>query len=154
HPRAVAALGAHCMLWGNSAAVLRRVRDPRSVADTLRQAALPTPAVAGPDVSPAEARGQRWLVKPLRSGGGHRVRMWRSTSRVPRGMYLQAFVDGTPGSVIFVAAGGTAVPLGVSRQLVGDPAFGADGFRYCGSILAASDDPQFPRGPRLFEAAS
>jgi predicted ATP-grasp superfamily ATP-dependent carboligase len=43
---------------------------------------------------------------------------------------------------VFVAAGGSAVPLGVSRQLVGEPAFGAEGYRYCGSILAAAGDAQ------------
>ncbi len=32
------------------------------------------------------------------------------------------------------------VPLGVSRQLVGERAFGAHGYRYCGSILAENDD--------------
>ena len=36
---------------------------------------------ASPDVNAAAARGQagaeRWLVKPLASGGGHRVRPWR-----------------------------------------------------------------------------
>ena len=43
------------------------------------------------------------------------------------------------GSVVFVAAGGRAVPLGVSRQLVGEAAFGAEGFQYCGNILTATD---------------
>jgi predicted ATP-grasp superfamily ATP-dependent carboligase len=32
------------------------------------------------------------------------------------------------------------VPLGISRQLVGERAFGAHGYRYCGSILAENDD--------------
>jgi predicted ATP-grasp superfamily ATP-dependent carboligase len=62
---------------------------------------------------------------------------------VPRGAYLQEHIEGVPGSVVFVAAGGQVVPLAVSRQLVGDPAFGSSGFRYCGSILAAMGDPQF-----------
>jgi predicted ATP-grasp superfamily ATP-dependent carboligase len=53
---------------------------------------------------------------------------------------LQELVEGTPGSVVFVASGGRAVPLGVSRQLVGDHAFGAAGYRYCGNILEASGD--------------
>src|SRR5207247_201475 len=42
--------------------------------------------------------------------------------------------------IVGVAAGGRAVPLGISRMLVGDPAFGAEGFRYCGSILASAGD--------------
>jgi predicted ATP-grasp superfamily ATP-dependent carboligase len=72
---------------------------------------------------------------------------------VPRGTYLQQHIDGIPGSVVLAAAGGQAVPLGVSRQLVGDPAFGAHGYRYCGSILAGWEDPQFPGGPALVERA-
>ena len=36
-----------------------------------------------------------------------------------------------------MAARGRAVPLGVTRQLIGDEAFGASGYRYCGNILVA-----------------
>ncbi len=74
-------------------------------------------------------------MKPFRSGGGRRVRRWRG-QRVERGCYLQEWIEGTPASVVFVAAGGGAVPLGISRQLCGDGAFGAAGDRYCGSIMA------------------
>jgi predicted ATP-grasp superfamily ATP-dependent carboligase len=35
------------------------------------------------------------------------------------------------------------VPLGDTRQLAGEQAFGAAGYRYCGSILAAEGDAQF-----------
>jgi len=94
-----------------------------------------------------------WLVKPLASGGGHRVRRWREGARVPRGCYLQQFMEGTPGSVVFVAAGGRAVPIGVSRQLVGERAFGAGGYRYCGNILAGAGDVQFERDAVLVSAA-
>jgi predicted ATP-grasp superfamily ATP-dependent carboligase len=81
-----------------------------------------------------------WLVKPLASGGGHRVQPWSGAESLPRGCYLQELVNGTPGSVVFVASGGRAVPIGVSRQLIGDPTFGAAGYRYCGSILAGAGD--------------
>jgi len=90
-------------------------------------------------------RTGRWLLKPVLSGGGGRVRVWQEDTRVPRGFYLQEFVEGTPGSIVFVAAGGRAVPIGISRQLVGELAFGATGFKYCGSILAPAGDRQFAR---------
>jgi predicted ATP-grasp superfamily ATP-dependent carboligase len=48
---------------------------------------------------------------------------------VPRRGYVQERIDGVPGSVVFVAALGRAVVLGVSRQLVGEAAFGAAGYR-------------------------
>jgi predicted ATP-grasp superfamily ATP-dependent carboligase len=41
----------------------------------------------------------------------------------------------------------------LSRQLSGDSAFGASGFRYCGNILSSVDDPQFDRGAALLDAA-
>lgn len=59
--------------------------------------------------------------------------------------------------MVFVAAGGRAVPLAVSRQLVGEPAFGAAGFAYCGNILTAApgdNAPEFSHEEALVEAAS
>jgi uncharacterized protein len=97
---------------------------------------------------------REWLVKPLASGGGHRVRPWRRATHVPHGCYLQERVQGVSGSVVFVAAGGRAVPLGLSRQLAGDRAFGASGYQYCGNVLAAADDAVFGRDDALEAAAS
>jgi predicted ATP-grasp superfamily ATP-dependent carboligase len=149
HPRAVAVLAAGRELWGNPPDVLRRVRDPHLVADAWRRHGFAAPQVAlDRPIVPACPPG--WMLKPLRSGGGQRVRHWRG-GKVPRDSYLQEYVEGDSGSVVFVAAGGKAVPLGVSRQLIGDPAFGGDGFRYCGSILAPGDDPQL--SPALVERA-
>lgn len=174
HPRAVRTLASGRALWGNPPAVLRRVRDPMLLARALRQRGRPAPetrstlppldlpvdsndgADRAPDARPlpSERDARRWLVKPLASGGGYRVRPWRPGGRLPRGCYLQELVEGTPGSIAFVAAHGRAVPLGVSRQLVGERAFGATGYRYCGSILAAASDAQFARDAPLVIAAS
>jgi uncharacterized protein len=144
HPSAVTKLAAGRSLWGNAPAVLRRVRDPLLVAQAfaLRGIAVPAVHIGEPEPGTWNAEpgtSSSWLVKPLASGGGRRVRRWRG-GRVPRGCYLQQFVDGTPGSVVFVAAGGHVVPLGITRQLVGEHEFGADGYRYCGNILEAAVD--------------
>jgi predicted ATP-grasp superfamily ATP-dependent carboligase len=40
-----------------------------------------------------------------------------------------------------VAAGGVAVPIGISRQLIGEQAFGGSGYQYCGNILMAGGNP-------------
>ena len=98
----------------------------------------------------------QWLVKPLASGGGQRIRLWDPATTLPRGCYLQEFINGPAGSVVFVAAGGRAVPIGVSRLLVGEPAFGAEGFEYCGNILTVAprdNAPEFSRDEALVEAA-
>jgi predicted ATP-grasp superfamily ATP-dependent carboligase len=165
HPREVAALAQGRMLWGNPPAVLQQVRDPVLVARVLRQRGIPAPEVHmepfDSDPIPRQLRndrcpsktGGRWLVKPLTSGGGHRVRIWRG-DRLARGSYRQELIEGPSGSVVFVAANRRAVPLGVSRQLVGESEFGAAGYRYCGNILAAAGDPQFARDEALADAAS
>jgi len=138
-------------LWGNAPDVLRRVRDPMVVTQTLGRRGFAAPAVhvGEPRTGKLEPGtlergtlepGSRWLVKPFASGGGRRVRAWRPGSQIPRGCYLQELVDGTPGSVVFVAAGGRAVPLGMSWQLVGEDAFGAAGYKYCGNIFMAAGD--------------
>jgi predicted ATP-grasp superfamily ATP-dependent carboligase len=56
------------------------------------------------------------------------------------GFYAQERISGVPASIVFVAAKGRAVPLGLSRQLIGEAAFGASGHRYCGNVLASADD--------------
>ena len=144
HPEAVRALSAERTLWGNSPDVLRRVRDPVAVAETLRLRGFPTP-----EVRLTADTTRRWLLKPVASGGGHRIGIWHGEA-VTRGYYLQEFVDGVPGSVVFAAARRRAVPLGIFRQLIGDSAFGASEFRYCGNILVAAQEPH---DDAVFEAA-
>jgi predicted ATP-grasp superfamily ATP-dependent carboligase len=141
-PRAVAALARGLVLWGNPPEILRRVRDPQLVRDAFRASGQQTPDVRMPgEARPFDPR-ESWLLKPRRSGGGRRVRRWRRGTRVPPSFYAQRYVDGVPGSVLFVAARGQVAPLGVTRQLVGDPAFGARGFRYCGSVLCPVGDDE------------
>lgn len=71
---------------------------------------------------------------------------WVSGMAVPRSSIVQERVRGSAGSIIFVADGAHIVPLAITRQLSGDPAFGAAGFAYCGSILE-------PHHPELFANA-
>jgi len=169
HPKAITTLAHGHALWGNAPEIVRRVRDPLILAETLRKRGFHVPQVrlkadttyvndsyVGSGfrrimtddklrLKPEPTTG-KWLVKPLASGGGHRIRPWDRATSLPRGTYLQEFIDGPSGSVVFVAAGGRASPIGISRQLVGEAAFGAEGFQYCGNILTA--------GSALVEAAS
>jgi predicted ATP-grasp superfamily ATP-dependent carboligase len=146
HPSAVARLAAGRALWGNPPDVLRRVRDPLILAETLRRRGLATPNVNANGISngpndpnvPNDPNDLPWLVKPRASGGGRGVRDWHQGMPVPRHAYLQQFIEGLPGSIVFVAAGGRAVPLGITRQLIGEESFGSSGFGFCGNIVAQS----------------
>jgi len=158
HSAAVRLLASGRSLWGNPVDVLRRVRDPLALARALARRGLDVPSVrAAEDTLPhgSAERDTSWLAKPLASGGGRRVRRWRPQGGVglPRGFYLQEFIDGTPASVVFAAAHGRAVPLGMSWQLVGERAFGASGYQYCGSILTGAADSSIAPADRLVENA-
>lgn len=152
-PTAVAALAANRMLWGNPPDVLRRARDPFTVAAAFRAHGFSVPRLLNDSNHSNDSNDSNaWLLKPVSSGGGHGIRPWRGT-RIPTGCYLQERIEGRPGSVVFVAVDGRAIALGISRQLIGERRFGASGVRYCGSILAHGTDPQFERGIDLMSAA-
>jgi predicted ATP-grasp superfamily ATP-dependent carboligase len=152
HPKAVERLARGRRLLGNSPAALTRVRNPIALSASLRRRGFATPATRATPV--IESGGTTWLLKPRRSGGGHRIERWRHARRVPRGSYLQERIAGIAGSVIFAANGHNAVVLGLSRQLVGDSRFGAQGFRYCGSLIGSRTTPVFPRQGEILEAAA
>jgi uncharacterized protein len=152
YPDAVAALAAARRLLGNPPAVLRRVRNPITLMRALRGRgfAVPETRASPPDTG---SLGRRWLMKPRRSGGGHGTRAWTPGAAVPRRAYLQERIPGPAGSIVFLADGRRAVPLGLSRQLVGNPAFGAHGFRYCGSVLGTTRHAVFERQNQLLDVA-
>ena len=148
--RSVAALARGRLLWGNPPETLRVVRDPVLVMRAFERRGFGIADVIEPNARDGRVE---CLLKPLASGGGRGVRSWRRGSPVPKGWYLQRRIEGSPGSIVFLAAGGRAIPLGVSRQLVGDPAFGASGYRYCGNILAAEHDGALGGDPALISSA-
>lgn len=150
-PAAVARLSYGRHLFGNPPAVLLRVRNPIELTRLLRSEEFAAPETRA---SPAPHGRGAWLLKPRRSGGGHRIRLWRAGQPVPRSGYLQARIVGVPGSIVFAADGRSSVTLGLSRQLVGDTRLGVAGFRYCGSLLATSAAPLFPKQEELLERAA
>jgi uncharacterized protein len=153
YPRAVARLAEHRILLGNPPEVLERVRNPVELMRVLRRCGFPTPKIrATPPVTGASRMS--WLLKPRRSGGGHGIRLWHPGASVPRTSYLQERIGGIPGSIVFAADGSSAVPLGFSRQLVGDARLGARRFRYCGSLLGTPAIPMFPRQDEVVERAA
>src|SRR5437763_15577885 len=68
HARAVSALAAGRVLWGNRPAVLAAVRDPVRLARALRARGPPSPGVRV--TAPRAGTARRWLVTPRASGGG------------------------------------------------------------------------------------
>ncbi|HUR93820.1 MAG TPA: ATP-grasp domain-containing protein [Gemmatimonadales bacterium] len=153
YPAAVATLARNRTLLGNAPAVLERVRNPIGLARVFAAHGFAVPSTRASAPEPKLDRRQ-WLLKPRKSGGGHGTSRWRRGDPVPRSAYLQERIAGGAGSIIFTADGRQARVLGLTRQLVGESAFGARGFRYCGSLLAGSGSPLFPRQTELLERAT
>jgi uncharacterized protein len=140
HPALVARLAERHAVLGNPSSTLRAVRDPAKVGAALGELPHPRTTVTPPSSG-------RWLRKPLRGGGGIRVRDWRGGA-LPAGTYLQARIDGIPCSAAAVGDGSDAVVLGLTEQLVGRRAFGVRGYRWCGNLVP----PRLPAAALLDQA--
>jgi uncharacterized protein len=138
HPALVARLAERHELLGNAPGTLRAVRDPVRLGATLRDAGFAYPQTS---VSAPAERSGRWLRKPLRGGGGTRVRGWRGGA-LPAGTFVQERIDGLACSAVAVGDGVDAVVLGLTEQLVGERAFGVRGYRWCGNLTP----PRLPAG--------
>jgi uncharacterized protein len=140
HPALVARLAERHLLLGNAPRTLRAVRNPVRVGAALRDAGVAYPPTSR---TPAPVRSGRWLCKPLRGGGGTRVREWRGGA-LPAGTFVQQRIDGLACSAVAAGDGVDAVVLGLTEQLVGQRTFGVSGYRWCGNIVP----PRLPAGER------
>ena len=140
HPALVARVAERHVLLGNGPGTLRAVRNPARVGAALRDAGLPYPRTF---VGSAPEPSRGWLRKPLRGGGGTRVREWRGGA-LPDGAFVQERIDGLACSAAAVGDGVDAVVLGLTEQLVGQRAFGVRGYRWCGNLVP----PRLPAGER------
>jgi len=134
HPALLRRLGRRAPILGNGPDAVEAVRDPARFFSFLRAACLPhPPTLLGPSTPKRAPRGS-WLFKPIRSGGGVRVRRAGEGERRPRGFYRQGLVRGLAASAVFVADGRRARILGVTHQIPAPGLEEEDGFRYGGNI--------------------
>jgi predicted ATP-grasp superfamily ATP-dependent carboligase len=148
--KVVAAISAQRPLWGNDADVLRRVRDPIRLHETLSAAGLPA-IEATRDVRDLPGDGS-WIAKPISGSGGMRVHVLDGASPLVAQNFglppdddlkrwcFQRRVSGVSASAVFVADGKHAALLGLSEQLIGQPWTDVGPFQYAGSIGPLAGD--------------
>jgi predicted ATP-grasp superfamily ATP-dependent carboligase len=134
HPEVVEELAKGAILLGNAPSVLCQVRDWRILRSFCREEAISCPTTLLVSEEQAADEEVRWLRKPVRSGGGHGIRLWAGEP-LDQSHLLQAYMEGRPGSAAFVADGQQCVLLGLTEQLIGREELGARGFAWCGNIL-------------------
>ncbi len=145
HPETVAAIAFARRMLGSSPEAIRQAREPMALASL--------PATAGLKFCKTRTSSYlhrfghlifgallrtKYLLKPRRSAGGAGITWWNPAMRIDGEHYIQQYVRGTSYSAVFVGDGWSSSLVGVTEQLVGEPAFGCQGragaFRYCGSI--------------------
>ena len=143
HPERLA--GIAVPVFGNTAAVVRAVKDPQSLAGLCDRLGIPHPAIrlahdhtgrnhpvrespaqtnrdsfptgdSRPERSPDHAPSDGWISKRAGAAGGSHIRPARAAARLPRSRYLQQRVAGQPVSTLFVANGRACRIIGFSEQ--------------------------------------
>lgn len=132
HPDFVDELARIAPLWGNAGEVLRQVRSPFRLAESLEEANLRFPETRS--TSASLPHDGSWLVKTYRSASGSGVKTFADEAPTADRVVYQKGVAGTPYSAVYVAANGDANLLGTVRQLIGEPWLAAREFQYCGAI--------------------
>ena len=143
HPQIIAKIGAHRPLWGNPAEVVRKIRDPFHLFETLRTAGLPA-ADPRPSSRPPATDGD-WMLKPVNGSAGRGIRIWDESAAgsptLDEPYYFQKRQTGRPLSALFVASDNNCRLIGVARQLIGDADLYAPPFAFCGAIAPIDPGP-------------
>jgi uncharacterized protein len=135
HPSVVGRLAQNAVVLGNSKEVLKQIRDWPSLFAALNRSGFRTPeTLLRADIRPPDPT-RKWLVKPVRGGGGHRIAFWRDGKKVSQDCMLQEYIPGISCSASFVSNGHEAVIIGLTEQLIGAAQFGGRDFNYCGNLI-------------------
>ncbi len=118
-------------LWGNSADVVRQVRDPNRLFAALKDAGFD--ALTWQKDAEGLATDCQWICKPIRSAGGRNVFRWRG-GKLPSRSYFQQFQPGKSLGLSFVGNGQQAVFLAAAEHLPAAEWNGAKDFQYAGSV--------------------
>jgi uncharacterized protein len=147
HPEIIELFAAGRNILGNLPQTVRAVRTWPDLFFRLTQAGFSVPETVFNPNGCVPDSSHRWLVKPTLSGGGHGIHFMQNRKFDPGSWMLQEYIPGKACSAAFVGNGRETILLGVTEQLIGMKAFGAQGFRYCGSILPLPEmlDPETGR---------
>jgi predicted ATP-grasp superfamily ATP-dependent carboligase len=128
-PQLLSSVAARWPLFGNSAAVVKAVKDPKLLSEICCRLEIPFPefSMTKPD-NPAD-----WLAKRVGGAGGSHIRP--ASQRPSPTAYYQRRVPGTPVSALFLANGIGATVVGFSTQwTLGTP---TRPYRYGGAVRPA-----------------
>jgi len=125
-------------LWGNKEAAVSRARDPQSIEEAARLSRVGIPEWRSEADPPP--RDGNWILRPRRGTGGRGIVPWteenQNSPTLQEPHLFQKRIDGSPFSAVFIASAvvGDVRFVGMTRQLIGEPACHAAEFQWCGNI--------------------
>jgi predicted ATP-grasp superfamily ATP-dependent carboligase len=128
-----------CKLLGNAPSSLAQVRDPVALSNKLREAGFHAPETRRADAAPLDHKRQ-WLIKPMKSGGGHGVVPFAEGVPIPAGSVYQEFVSGNCCSFSFVSDGSNSLVLGITEQFALGKPFTGRRYGYAGNLFPLQCD--------------
>jgi predicted ATP-grasp superfamily ATP-dependent carboligase len=136
YPDLVERMAALRPLYGNGAAVLRKVRSPEVLAACLGGTDFEMPEIR--TAPPPPDSKKEWLRKPRRSSGGLGIRRTNNLARDANEdtHYYQQFIPGVSRSALFLADRSGCRLLGVTEQQSGVPELPEEPFLYTGSRVS------------------
>ena len=128
HPELVAELEKGYIILGNDVSALRKVRDWKYLFKTLKKLGISHPETEVVHLSEAQdmlGSGEKFIIKPLKSGGGHSIYDKKSDEikdkKLEGDVLLQEYIEGMPASSTIVSTRERCFYIGATEQLVGTP---------------------------------
>jgi len=140
YPELVEELERKCIVLGNSAEVLRKVRDWGYFFKTVKSLGISAPENEIANIKEVKKRkkiteNKNFIVKPLRTGGGHNIcsasELSSASFEKNEKVLLQEFIEGKAASGIIAASEEESIFLGATKQIIGTP---FNKYKYTGNI--------------------
>ncbi len=121
---------------GNDYKILRKISDKLYVYKICNDLNINVPEyfLRENDIEEYLKRGIKFLVKPRYGSGGYFIRFYNQYDKLSKDFFLQRYIDGNSFNITVYSNGSEIKLLYVSKQLVGLKEFGAEYFKYCGSL--------------------
>lgn len=146
-----ARLGHIAPILGNTIEQLKIARDPIELSLIAEDEGIMYPATRkakSPEeaINVAEKIGFPVVLKPIRGGGGFRIRFGRDAAEIKKNywrvagksgeVWVQKYIEGLNASASILSDGKDCVVVSVNEQLIGLKKLGAlSPFRYCGNVV-------------------
>ncbi len=151
HPDTLRRIAGARQIIGNSPETIRSVRNWAVLFAKLRLGGFFVPDSIFFGEKRKADKHHLWLIKPVLSGGGHGITIFKGSEMPGDQYFVQEYIPGKSCSASFVANGHECIVVGITEQLVGMKQFGSKRFGYCGNILPLPESLSLESGKSILQ---